>query len=182
MTGGGGGGSLVFFAPKGRAERISDCLNGLKQEMPGVEILECLDDRWPHGLGLVRETPLPEGGSTTPSVPPVAAVPSSRRPGVRPQAPVLQTEAGQGLSVASLIVGSSPAIREVQRRVEDIAKTPLGILILGESGTGKGAVAKAIHCTSDRRDHLFGLIRLKRTWGRKVGNPRGAFSEQRGET
>jgi len=26
------------------------------------------------------------------------------------------------------------------------------------------------------------LIRLKRTWGRKVGNPRGAFSEQRGET
>ena len=43
------------------------------------------------------------------------------------------------------IVGESPQIREVVRRVERVAAIPRPVLILGERGTGKELVARAIH-------------------------------------
>jgi DNA-binding NtrC family response regulator len=43
------------------------------------------------------------------------------------------------------LVGSAPKMRRVFGILEKVAPTPLGILILGETGTGKELVAKAIH-------------------------------------
>jgi len=50
------------------------------------------------------------------------------------------------------IIGRSESMLEVFRMVETIAKTSSTILLTGESGTGKGLVAQAIHFHSLRRD------------------------------
>jgi two-component system response regulator PilR (NtrC family) len=50
------------------------------------------------------------------------------------------------------IIGRSEPMLEVFRMVETIAKTSSTILLTGESGTGKGLVAQAIHFHSLRRD------------------------------
>jgi two-component system response regulator AtoC len=46
----------------------------------------------------------------------------------------------------------SPAMREVERLVSKVAPTDSTVLISGESGTGKGIVARMIHEQSARRD------------------------------
>ncbi len=53
------------------------------------------------------------------------------------------------------IVGSSAALRRVQRQVEVVAPTDANVLILGETGTGKELVARAIHRLSPRRNFPF---------------------------
>src|SRR3954452_9302803 len=50
------------------------------------------------------------------------------------------------------IVGASPAVREVYRLARLVAKRPSTVLIVGETGTGKEMVARAIHKLSDRAD------------------------------
>ena len=53
------------------------------------------------------------------------------------------------------IVGRSTAMRRVLAEVETVAPTGATVLILGETGTGKELIARAIHQTSVRRDHPF---------------------------
>jgi formate hydrogenlyase transcriptional activator len=53
------------------------------------------------------------------------------------------------------IVGSSAALRRVQRQVEVVAPTDANVLILGETGTGKELVARAIHRMSPRKNLPF---------------------------
>jgi formate hydrogenlyase transcriptional activator len=50
------------------------------------------------------------------------------------------------------MVGSSPALLDVLRRVESVAPTDLSVLVYGETGTGKELIARAIHDRSARRD------------------------------
>jgi PAS domain S-box-containing protein len=50
------------------------------------------------------------------------------------------------------IIGQSPALQEVLRDIEQVAGTDATVLILGETGTGKELVARAIHSASRRRD------------------------------
>jgi formate hydrogenlyase transcriptional activator len=49
------------------------------------------------------------------------------------------------------IVGRSAALRAVLSRVDVVAPTPTSVLILGETGTGKELIARAIHDHSPRR-------------------------------
>jgi transcriptional regulator with GAF, ATPase, and Fis domain len=49
------------------------------------------------------------------------------------------------------IVGQSPAILDVLARIAQVAPTDSSVLILGETGTGKELLARAIHDTSPRR-------------------------------
>ena len=50
------------------------------------------------------------------------------------------------------LVGSSPALLAILRQVEQVAPTDTSVLILGETGTGKELIARAIHSRSARRD------------------------------
>ena len=53
------------------------------------------------------------------------------------------------------IVGTSAALRRVQRQIEVVAPTDATVLILGETGTGKELVARAIHRLSPRKNLPF---------------------------
>jgi transcriptional regulator with GAF, ATPase, and Fis domain len=50
------------------------------------------------------------------------------------------------------IVGTSPALQRMLRRVSAVANTPASVLIQGESGVGKELVARAIHLQSPRAE------------------------------
>jgi len=52
-------------------------------------------------------------------------------------------------------VAVSPSMREVRRKVEQVASTDAGVLLLGESGTGKEVVARLIHKLSKRAPQKF---------------------------
>jgi formate hydrogenlyase transcriptional activator len=53
------------------------------------------------------------------------------------------------------IVGASTALRRVQRQVELVAPTDATVLILGETGTGKELIARAVHSMSPRKNGAF---------------------------
>ena len=53
------------------------------------------------------------------------------------------------------IVGSSPALNRVLAQAAKVAKTDATVLILGETGTGKELVARAIHGRSGRSNRAF---------------------------
>ncbi len=53
------------------------------------------------------------------------------------------------------IVGSSEALRRVLRQVGKVARSDSTVLILGETGTGKELVARAIHRRSNRGERAF---------------------------
>jgi DNA-binding NtrC family response regulator len=50
------------------------------------------------------------------------------------------------------LIGTSPIMEDVRKRIELVAKSNATVLIRGESGTGKEVVARAIHAASERRD------------------------------
>lgn len=62
---------------------------------------------------------------------------------------------GAGLVDFDEIVGISAALRRLQRQVEVVAPTDATVLILGETGTGKELVARAVHRMSPRRNLPF---------------------------
>jgi len=53
------------------------------------------------------------------------------------------------------IVGESSALKEVLKQVEIVASTGSTVLILGDTGTGKELLARAIHNRSERRGRTF---------------------------
>ncbi|MDE3170036.1 MAG: PAS domain S-box protein [Acidobacteriota bacterium] len=56
------------------------------------------------------------------------------------------------------IIGDSPALKKVLKQVETVAATDVTVLILGETGTGKDLIARAIHELSSRAEHS--LVKL----------------------
>src|SRR5262245_59405837 len=64
-------------------------------------------------------------------------------------------ETGMASADQRNIVGNSMALRHVLHQVEIVAPTDATVLLLGETGTGKELVARAIHDRSNRRDRQF---------------------------
>ena len=55
-------------------------------------------------------------------------------------------------------IGSSPAMQKIYTLIQQVAPTKTGVLIQGETGTGKELVARAIHKASPRSESLFVAI------------------------
>jgi DNA-binding NtrC family response regulator len=53
------------------------------------------------------------------------------------------------------IIGESERMKELFDVIDKVARTDANILILGENGTGKEVIARAIHRKSDRSKNLF---------------------------
>src|SRR5439155_16591299 len=58
----------------------------------------------------------------------------------------------------SLIVGRSKPMLDVLRQIGRVTGVDASVLILGETGTGKDLVARAIHTNSPRKDKPFVVI------------------------
>ena len=79
------------------------------------------------------------------------------------------------------IVGTSDVLKYVLFRVDQVAATNATVLLLGETGTGKGLIARAIHQRSQRRLKNFvtvdgGAIPSGLIESELFGRERGAFT------
>jgi len=79
------------------------------------------------------------------------------------------------------IIGQSPALTSLLSQVQKIARTNINILLMGESGTGKGMIAREIHWKSPRAHHPFvtincGAMPETLLESELFGHKRGAFT------
>ena len=87
------------------------------------------------------------------------------------------------------IIGSSPALKKVLELVETVASSDSTVLLLGDTGTGKELIARAIHDHSWRKDRTFvklncaaiptGLLESE-LFGHEKGAFTGAISQKIG--
>jgi DNA-binding NtrC family response regulator len=80
-----------------------------------------------------------------------------------------------------VVLGDSPAIRELRARAAQLALSSAPVLVLGESGTGKELLARAIHEASDRASGPFvtvdcGAIAPSLFASELFGHERGSFT------
>jgi len=79
------------------------------------------------------------------------------------------------------IVGESKALRHVLNQIRTVAATDTTVLLLGETGTGKELLARALHAASDRQSRALVTVNcttspaglLESEW---FGHERGAFT------
>jgi transcriptional regulator with GAF, ATPase, and Fis domain len=83
--------------------------------------------------------------------------------------------------MGELIVGTDSGLRHVMERVELVAQSDVPVLILGETGTGKEVVSRAIHTRSHRRGGPFirvncGAIPPELIDSQLFGHEKGSFT------
>jgi len=89
----------------------------------------------------------------------------------------------------SNVIGQSGPIREVLKKVEQVAPTDSVVLVLGETGTGKELIARTIHDLSSRKDKTMVKVNCaalpatlfeSELFGREKGAYTGALSREIG--
>ncbi len=92
-----------------------------------------------------------------------------------------RTDADRTDEAREAIVGSDSGLRAVMERVQIVAPSDMPVLILGETGTGKEVVARAIHGRSPRHAKPFirvncGAIPTELIDSQLFGHERGSFT------
>ncbi len=100
---------------------------------------------------------------------------------LRNQARTLSSDMGQPFRE---FVGHSAPMRRVFEHIEKVARTDANVLILGENGTGKELVARALHSRSPRAENVFvsvdmGAVSETLFESELFGHRRGAFTDAR---
>ena len=125
--------------------------------------------------------------SAAADVKPVQTAPASAAPAK--QARQKSAKADKKEASPRYIEGKSEASRQLYSYVELVAPTPMSVLILGASGTGKEYVARRIHELSPRHDRPFFTldcgaiprdVAASEFFGHKKGAFTGADSDKRG--
>lgn len=89
----------------------------------------------------------------------------------------------------SLLVGDSPALRELEHMLGAVAESPTTVLLEGESGVGKEIAAREIHERSPRADRNYVVLDCctlqenlfeSELFGHEKGSFTGAVSQKRG--
>jgi hydrogenase-4 transcriptional activator len=97
----------------------------------------------------------------------------------------LRTKLGK-VGLAESIVGAQSGLRDVLQRVEQVCRTDVPVLLLGESGSGKEVVARAVHDRSTRAKGPFlrvncGAISPELIDSELFGHERGSFTGATGQ-
>jgi DNA-binding NtrC family response regulator len=82
----------------------------------------------------------------------------------------------------SEIIGQSAAMQKIFQTIDRVAKTDANVLILGENGTGKELIARAIHRNSSRKNENFAAVDLGSITetlfeSELFGHKKGAFTD-----
>ena len=89
----------------------------------------------------------------------------------------------------SKIIGSSESMQDIYKAIGKISSANVDVMILGETGTGKELIAKAIHENSDRKNNPFIAINTgaiptelleSELFGHEKGSFTGAYSQRVG--
>ena len=81
----------------------------------------------------------------------------------------------------SELIGNSKTMQTLRRQLTEVAQCDLSVLLLGETGTGKGVAARSIHEQSARRDQAFvhvncGAMQEGLVDSELFGHEKGAFT------
>jgi transcriptional regulator with GAF, ATPase, and Fis domain len=93
----------------------------------------------------------------------------------------LLRQRAEAATEGATLVGESRAIRELGRTIELVARSDSNVLVLGESGTGKGLLARLVHAASPRAEGPFlrvdcGALAASVFESELFGHERGAFT------
>jgi len=93
----------------------------------------------------------------------------------------LEDEIGKKYEYSNLIKGDSPVIKNVFKLIEKATKSNITVSIIGETGTGKELVAKAIHFNSKRKNFPFVAVNVtaiprELIESEMFGHEKGAFT------
>ena len=133
-------------------------------------LLEELDD----GDIIVSDLRLPDGECTE-------VLERMREAGIRNPFVIMTDYAQVASAVSSMRLGAEDYIPTIDRRISLVAPTDIGVLILGENGTGKEHVAEKIHAQSTRQKGPFvaidcGMLTRELAASELFGYEKGAFT------
>ncbi|TCZ69588.1 sigma-54-dependent transcriptional regulator [Flaviaesturariibacter aridisoli] len=138
-----------------------------------VTIKKALEAASSQDTGAVHQPqPRPAAGAPAPSVPSVS------RPA---SAPAATAGAGPVVHSGDYIFGDTPVFRQLLQQIDLVGPTNYSVIIYGESGSGKEAIAQEIHKRSKRKNKPFiaidcGALSKELAGSELFGHEKGSFT------